>query len=306
MCELLVVRPEFEAHRGQAVMEERFSDRLGITRQRAIQVDSIDDGLRATIWNLLHELFAERQASSRWPNGAKSLAAWFFKEPVDSVPSYDAWRSMEWVKKRFFVLPWYFVYNLLEGLVPRIQSLAGVHPIDYQNTVNGVLANERSGYLFVHGRLEPITSKAEIAEIDAALAATAKSSLADVHTQLDNALKCLAQRPKPDSTNAIKEAITAVETLVKTVLDVHGSGLKDALTEFSARAGIHSALRDSCLKLYAYASDDPGVRHGSSKKMTAGIAEARLVVIASSSFIHYFVETASAKGLLKSPPARTR
>jgi len=40
------------------------------------------------------------------------------------------------------------------------------------------------------------------------------------------------------------------------------------------------------------------------RRLLHGLAEARLVVIASSSFTHSFVETASAKGLLKSTGPR--
>src|SRR5439155_25964019 len=109
---------------------------------------------------------------------------------------------------------WFEVYDLLEFVVEnagrmsggRLRTPAGVPAI------NGILDEENAGYSFVGGQLTPITNPAEIAEIEATLAKSKVTGLAGVHAHIEQALTLFGKRPSADYRNAIKEAISGVES----------------------------------------------------------------------------------------------
>jgi hypothetical protein len=78
---------------------------------------------------------------------------------------------------------------------------------------------EVSAYRFVNGVIAKITDQVEIDEIDRAL----ESTRDPVRTHLRRALELLSDRESPDYRNSIKESISAVESLVATVVGEKGT-----------------------------------------------------------------------------------
>lgn len=111
-------------------------------------------------------------------------------------------------------------------------------------------------YRVVYDQIVEITDQEEIMAIEEAIRQT---STVKIH--LENALKHLSSRPKPDYRNSIKESISAVEALCREITGetTLGPALK-ALEKKGVR--IPRFLRAGIEKLYIYTNDSKtGIRH---------------------------------------------
>ncbi len=144
------------------------------------------------------------------------------------------------------------------------------------------------------GLITPITSPAQIASIEQAFDHAATANLASVHEHLKKALGFYSHRQKPDYANSVREAVTALESLVKllTGTDTVDMGKVKQLLNLEN----DPKLASSIVSLWGYASEKPGVRHaatGDEKPPTA--SEALLVLSTSASLVSYLIATRGVK-----------
>ena len=195
------------------------------------------------------------------------------------------------IKTHFFSCKWHEVYDF-------IQFTAQVFPYEpvVQNFIqacNSSLARGLSAYQFVGKRIEPITSKHEIAEVEEALSVSMRFT-----QHLDSALALLADRKAPDYRNSIKESISAVEAMCNLIIESPKATLGDALRQLESKLGtLHPALRNAFNSLYGYTSDAEGIRHGMLGESGLSVEDAKFMLIACSAFINYLVAKAEKAGI---------
>src|SRR5262249_52857583 len=124
---------------------------------------------------------------------------------------------------------------------------------------NQILERELSGYRFVSGVLTRVVEEVEVDEIRAAVAVASERGFDGSKTHLVTALRSLGQKPEPDYRNTCKEAISAVESVVRQLTGE--KELSKALDRLTRTGRIHGAFRAACEKLYGYTSDEDGIRH---------------------------------------------
>lgn len=278
---------------------KRFSQRIGaVETQSIIQLETMSDTLRNTIWNFIVSLFDEGE--SGWQQIVESSALFFFKLPIDELPIYNKQRR-EWIKKLFYRMQWYEVYDYAEFIAENSERINGqtimqrdrIHAV-----LNRIFEEELSGYRFVAGELVPLSGPEEIAAIENALAVTSTSGLSGAHTHISTALQLMAKRPDPDYRNSIKESISAVEALAKQLGTSDSQGLAGALTELGKKIPIHGGMRAGLLNLYGYTSDEGGIRHAMLEEPNLGYDEAKYMAVACSAFVNFLAAKAGAAGLL--------
>jgi len=278
---------------------KRFSQRIGAAEAPAlIQLEGISVALRNSIWNYIHSLFSDEE--SGWWGIAEKSARFFFKSPVDELPSYNH-RKMEWIKERVYSMPWYEVYDFVEFVsewYEKSRSYPKVRKAKIQAVFNQIFENELSGYRFIQGELAPISNPAEVSEIEGALNTTAQHGLAGAHAHITSALQLLAKRPDPDYRNSVKESISAVEAIAKQLGSTASQGLAGALNELAKKVSLHGGFRAGLLSLYGYTSDEGGIRHAMLEESNVGYDEAKYMVVACSAFVNYLAAKASQSGLL--------
>ena len=287
----------------------RFSHRIGVTPQlTSIQVDSMTDELRNSLWNLLHDLYEGRQ--EYWLGVAAHVAKYLRKVPVDDLPSHD-FQCRDWMKKYIYGLPWYGVYDLIEFIVHNHETMTTerishsrvsthrVKTMQLVEAVNNILERELSGYRFIDGILAPVSNKTEVETIEAAITAAQASGLKGASMHIHSSIELLGKKPMPDYRNAIKEAISAVESVAKQIVGDDSATLDGALKELSDKSDVHGALRAAFSKLYGYTSDESGIRHAILEEPNVGFAEAKYMVVSCSAFVHYLIQKAESAGLLK-------
>lgn len=273
--------------------------------KKALQDTFMDGDLRSRLWSQVHQHYF-RQTKEWRSEFATPQAELYYRANPDKyskhqsellwgihgeylkTPPLHEWEVdsfCEELEILFIHGPWEEVYFVMQLLV-KYYPLNSINESFIQE-LNEVLEEENSAYRFVAGRILPVMSRIEIEEVE-----KAASKVDGVSGLLNSAIDKLAQG---DPKNAIKEAVNAVELLGNQLSpQPHSTDLKKALTKALDRLEkelgqkYNSNLKDTFLRLYDYASSEPGVRHGSKDRPTyAEEAEARFVVVACSALIHY-------------------
>jgi hypothetical protein len=273
---------------------QSFSDRMGITTPPSLGRDEISSDLVARLWNVFQPiLFARRDDhSTEWRPGMVRVfhhLAWQING-LTHTASIEIRRLQRW----FFgegddaELEWFEVYNFIEFLVADLWSYDQKIQTFAIARFNEVLEREGSRFRFVDTVLTEITDSAEVQEVDQALASGDRFSGAREH--IASALENLGRRPEPDYRNAIKEAISAVESTLKVLTGRDHGDLSVALKAFQQAKPIHGALFKGLGSLYGYTSDEHGLRHALLEAdANVGFAEAKFMIVACAAFMNFLI-----------------
>lgn len=260
-----------------------FSERHGFTKRReALQLNSMDERLRIALYNYFYEKFTQEWGNvflgeyGRGYHIARRLWTDLWYQTPDNFPNQV--RFLEVLKRTLMNIEWYRVYDLIEFLT----MLDFVDP----DAVNSILEKEMSGYRVAKGFVVPITDESELEELKTT--ASLPDPFAGARMHINSALEKLAQRPEPDLRNAVKEAISAVESAARIIT---GTGRKKAtlgdLLKVLEEQGLHSALREAWSKLYGYTSNEHGVRHAMIEEPAIDFALAKYLVVACAAFVNF-------------------
>lgn len=277
-----------------------FSDRLGITQPAMLQVDAISTELANSLWNVFHTLYHWEY----WPEAARVVCRGFTKTRVDHLPTTPNDCS-SWLSDVFFGGQWFQTYNLVEFLVLNHQLImAGApghkrHDATLATWLNKVLERENSAYRFVGQSLAPISNHAEVTAVEKAAGAAVASGLQGAEKHIRASVAMLSLKPAPDYRNAVKEAISAVESVAKQLANDERTTLTPALKALASKTTIHPALHAGFSSIYGYTNDADGIRHSMLENATVDFAEAKYMVVSCSAFVHYLIEKGAAAGLLK-------
>lgn len=276
-----------------------FSQRMGIKPpKKEIQIDSMDNDLRNSLWNALIIFFWD-EIKAYWNKPytyeykhiferfIKKLWFNYFKKPLDTL-SYEWPEIYGILRNYFFKCPWNEVYDFIEFIANNYPNETVSQK--FTEFCNSILERESSAYRFVNGKILQITSKLEISEIEEAIEKAEK--LPGVRTHLRRALELLTDRKNPDYRNSIKESILAVESICKKITDDEKATLGKALKEIENKNGLHPALKGAFSKLYGYTSDAEGIRHALLEESTVDFEEAKFMLVSCSAFINYLISKA--------------
>ncbi len=151
--------------------------------------------------------------------------------------------------------------------------------------INQVFEDEYVGYLFVDGRIAPITDKNEIDSIEDAC----NNEFEGTRAHIKKAVGFIADRERKDYKNCIKESISAVESICSIIAGQKKSSLDDALKNLQKKGvKIHPQLELAFSKLYAYTNSEKGVRHANGMfESEVTFEEAKFMLVSCSAFVNY-------------------
>ena len=276
-----------------------FSERFGYVKP-AIELGETDlpNSLLSGLWDAISLTFFDeiahydaigRQTRFSTKFSYVSQAVWFhfFKESIDERDQ-DARRVVQQIRSRFFDFKFFQVYAFIEFFsqldMDRFSPLE--HGASYARFCNLVLEREKSAFRFADTTLVKISDRIELEEIDRAISQVTSLS---VKTHIKRAAELYSQRPSPDYRNSIKESISSVEAAVRYVTGERSVGVSRPLKKVSELFSIHPALRDGFEKLYAYTSDEGGIRHSLLDEKEITQADARYMLVSCSAFSNYLV-----------------
>ena len=184
--------------------------------------------------------------------------------------------------------PYNEILDLLEYICNWLFAKTNSCSEHFQRNFNTLFQQEYVGYRFISKRIVPITDELEISEIEQAC----KTPFDGTRAQLQKALGFLSDRENPDYKNCVKESISAVESVCETIVGSdNGATLGKAVKHLEEHGlKIHSSLREGISKLYGYACDQGGVRHGEGEvESTVTFEEAKLMMVTCSAIVNYLV-----------------
>lgn len=265
-------------------MSLSFSQRVGKKPvELPFQREGINASLRTRLWNL-YDVFLFRPnyffeaERSLFANGFILTWAQFFNRTVDSIPyKYD--NAVLEIKDFFFRCEWYELYDYIEFSLENYDKL----PRDFSDYINEVLEVENATYRLINRIISPVISENEIQEISKAL----DTPISGVMDHLSTALTLMSKRENPDYRNSIKESISAVESLAKSITSDDKATLGKALSKIKDSKNIHPAFEKALTALYGYTSDESGIRHALLDESRLEEVDARFMLVVCSAFVNY-------------------
>ena len=273
-----------------------FFEREGMTPEKSIQINRIDDTLRNHLWNVVFEIFFKDGICPEYFNdsssierfgafGSKLSSAWtdFFEKKRNLLPNRTS-THLQLYNDYIADGDWIQVYRFLEYLV----ALDAENSDLYQQRFNHYLDKEKSAYRFVKGKITPLTSIIEISEISTAL--EQPDSFYGAKEHLERALQHLSEKLDPDYRNSIKESISAVESVIKVLVP---NSAKETLGETLKKLAIerksHKGLWNGFSNIYGWTGAEAGIRHGIVDNESPTQADAKFMLVACSAFVNYLI-----------------
>jgi hypothetical protein len=264
----------------------RFSQRRGFKPIfEIIQIDSMSNELRNSLWNVLSANFFLEYANNPLSYyHAESVGTFikyiwkdYFKHPLEKLPKIKS-DAVNKIFNYFQDFEWYEVYDFMEVTINYFKNPQLV------TEVNSILERELSGYRFVGGVFTDIINNQEIQMLEQTIS---DADFPAVPLHLKRALALMSDKENPDYRNSIKESISAVESLAKTITGKPKATLAEALKVLESSNKLHPALKSSFLSLYGYTSDEGGIRHAMLSEPNLTAAEAKFFLLSCTSFINY-------------------
>lgn len=276
-----------------------FSQRLGLTPMtKPLQDKDIDQDLRNSLWTVLTVfLWNEYDPGDAYDDRkvqntrailtlVRQIYILLFKQPIDVIPEFnpqDFGQQSAYFRLRKIVLtgPWHSVYDLLDFITKNAPPFAKAN---FFEQLNYTLTLENSAYRIVNKEVAPITEAAEIEAIESAV----ENGSNGAKEHFKTALSLMSDRKNPDYRNSIKESISAVESVCKVIAGKPSATLNDALIVIKKKKEIHPALEGALIKLYAYTSDEKGIRHALTEAAAKPTyADAKFMLVNCSAFTSY-------------------
>lgn len=281
-----------------------FSEANGISVcDSVMQIDELDDITRVRISNCLYKVLdtfmEECSEFCRLAELRDDVGQTFCQKILDEVfckinfLSDDCclkWQLLykDYIAKVISDAPYNEVFDVVEYIVRWIADMpiGGMDTYAY-TALNNVFEQECVGYRFVDGRIVAITDEHEIAAIDEACSVPFEGC----RKHFEKATGFLANRETKDYKNSIKESISAVESVCQVILNNSKAVLSDALKQLEKNGMIiHPALNQAFIKMYAYTSDQGGIRHAEGMfESTVTFEEAKFMMVSCCAFTNYLI-----------------
>ncbi len=271
----------------------RFSERIKkITTSNIVQRNGMNDALRNSLWNMFY-LYIENDHYNKFTYELqKWLYCRLYKRPIDEITSSN---SPLFLKQMILNSEWYKVYDLLEEVVPFLETDNSCHLINKSNFIeycNMIFQRENSAYRFIEEVITEITNEDEIQSIEEGI----NKSIDKVSFHLREALFLLSNREHPDYRNSIKESISAVEAICRHITDE--STLDRALPKLKNKGIIiPDILKEGMEKIYYFTNGKGGIRHAlMDESIKIDFEEAKYMLVSCSAFVNYLKDKLNKSG----------
>lgn len=280
-----------------------FAERNGFAPERTIQIDDMDRSLRNRLYNAVHKFLEP----SPFVNDELKYVVDKLGYRVEPT-SQKNWHWIDTLLQRTISdIPWYMPYEIIELFFEAKRDYCDKCEYDcYErgacgeivwfkevtNEINKILEREKAGYRFLNDKFVNITSNEELEAVSSVIYSPYES----VSMHFKKALALYSDRKSPDYENSIKESISAVEAMCCIITGETGSQstLGKTLKKLENNGVvIHSSMKAGFDKLYGYASNADGIRHGGIDFTNAPSEDAKYMLVSCSAFVNYLIEKLS-------------
>jgi hypothetical protein len=183
---------------------------------------------------------------------------------------------------------WWQVYDICELLYHHIKSEENKK--EYTKLINLLFRDEQLGFeMKEDGKVEKVGSGFIDAKIKEARYLLKEQEFKGADKHFEKAMKSLNERPKPDTENCVKDAVAAIESVGRVIVNNDKALLDDIIKNATKNGVIPKPLDQTFIKLYAYRGNEPGVAHGAVDISKVTESEAELILAMSAAMIIYLV-----------------
>lgn len=266
----------------------KFSIRNGYVDESSLKED-VPQTLRNRICNLFHREEITKETKSRLKSSFKNqglieaqiLDKLGYLIPRSKISTEN--EKLEEIKNHILQCEWYEVYDFVEKHISCIPEESRVERTEQYNSL---FEEEGVPFRLVNDIVVPIYSEIELTAIEQSL----RTKYDSVNQHVEKALRCFSDRNNPDYENTIKEAISAVEAMC-CIVNSKNETLNKALKHLKDKGvHIHPAMESAFVSLYAYTSDEKGIRHAGMDFVNAPAEDAKYMLVTCSAFINYLIE----------------
>ncbi len=220
---------------------------------------STDDQIRNSIWNKIFLKFLKIQyVYVDSPQDLFFINIWtqFFNELIDEMPRkilltyYVPTDLNYYIKKKYLNSKWNEIFDLLEFLFPYLD--------DFSKDIEEIFKQNNFKIRVINDQIIIVDSDVEHEELKSDLSTINFNSNTKKH--LDSAIHYLYDRNHPDYRNSMKESISAIEALAREICNSNDD-LGKLIPKISEIYNYHPTFKKALTNIYAYTSDEGGVRH---------------------------------------------
>ena len=276
-----------------------FSDRYGYTTPREVLrrevLDTECTNALCTCYDYLSDWLNNFDREG-YHNGVLSYVkmeehiwCFFLNNRKDDFWEYNSYKIVATSYLSDYNYPWYKKFNLIEFTLNYLKSRNPENKTfqylvqAFIKLLNQTFVRLDLAYRIVDYQVVEISNDEEIISIENAMITSD-----NIRTHLSRALQHLSNRPTADYRNSIKESISAVEVLCRSITNENTLG--KALNKLiSSGIVFPKMLKEAFDKLYAYTNNETtGIRHALIEDSeNPGFDEAKFMLITCSAFINY-------------------
>lgn len=259
------------------------------------QVDNLDSHTRTQLWNVTNTL-QKNLERAEYEEGSTAearllRAIWTctWQRAADEQPS--ARIIWERVKNSILRSEWFDALDIIEQIVGYTERFKDFWTSELVAAItaeyNDCFEKHLVAFRFIDLRIAPISNTLEAEAVSGGIDDTA--SIEGARHHLERAVELLSNRQRPDYPNSIKESISAVESVCRSIT---GEGtLGNALKKLeTSGVKFHKALRAAWSSMYGWTSDGNGIRHGTVDTPDTDQALAKYMLVTCSAFVSYLIE----------------
>ena len=265
----------------------KFSQRIGAREPPKSGLEEASPELRTALWNVLYKPAFPDDEEHRERAVAHARAMWnHLGWRTDQVPLLPH-QMRETLAAEWFSCRWAEFFDLIEYTARLLATSFPPTRQQWFEMLNRILESKGCAYRFIAEHLVPLTNAAEATEV----ARGAESGIPTVAAHIREALKLLPPNVGANPRDSIKESISAVEAALKHLTGSPSATLTEGLAAFEAKHGpLHPSLRRGLITLYAYVTDESGVRHPLIEEPNGVTGDdARFMVVTCSAFTNYLL-----------------
>ena len=204
-----------------------------------------------------------------------------------SYPSQDYLASLR-IEELIMNCQWWQFYDICEVLWQGLED--NRDSLSLSEHINTLFKEEHLGFELRDGKVEKIGSGFIDARVKEARYLLKEPEFKGADKHFEKAIKALNARPNPDVENCVKDAVSAIESVGRIIVNDDKALLSDIIKSMARNKIIPKPLDEAIQKVYAYRGDQPGVAHGLAGISTVTIDEAEFVLAMSAAMIIYLVK----------------
>jgi len=263
-----------------------FSKRYGLRpTPKGLMYEDVTEQARVGLYHIVRQFFEKYY--DLYEALCTALRLPLDKNIAVSYPSQDYLASVI-IEKLIMNCQWGQFYDICEVLWQGLENKREKDSLS--DEINTLFREEHLGFELRNGKVDKVGCGFIDARVEETRYLLKEPEFKGADKHFEKALKALNIRPDPDVENCIKEAVCAIESVGRIIINNDKALLSDIVKTMAKNEIIPKPLDEAIQKVYAYRGDQPGVAHGLVGLSKVTVDEAEFVLAMSAAIIIYLVK----------------